>query len=77
MQVEVLPRLSRALEDGEAWERVRERLSYHALPMSPADLEACRFRMRSSHVPLKHAAWDYARECSRARPARCIRRRMR
>ena len=63
MQVEVLPRRGRTLEDGEAWERVRERLSYHASPMSPADLEACQFRMRSSHVPLKHAAEDYAREC--------------
>ena len=31
--------------------------------MSPADLEACQFRMRSSHVPLKHAAEDYARDC--------------
>jgi transglutaminase-like putative cysteine protease len=63
MQVEVLPRLSGTHEDGESWERVRERLSYHALPMSPADLEACQFRMRSSHVPLKHATWDYARDC--------------
>jgi transglutaminase-like putative cysteine protease len=63
MQVEVLPREHGALEDSEAWDRVRERLSYHASPMSDADLEACRFRMRSSHVPPKQAIEDYAREC--------------
>jgi len=63
MQVEVLPRQRDALEDSEAWDRVRERLSYHASPMSNADLEACRFRMRSNHVPPKQAIEDYAREC--------------
>jgi transglutaminase-like putative cysteine protease len=63
MQVEVLPRDSRPFDDSEAWDSVRERLSYHASPVSPADLEACQFRMRSSHVPLKHAVEDYAREC--------------
>src|ERR1700689_4387541 len=63
MQVEVLPREPGPLEDGEAWERVRERLSYHASPMNDADLDACRFRMRSSHVPLRQAIEDYAREC--------------
>jgi transglutaminase-like putative cysteine protease len=63
MQVEVLPRDSRALDDSEAWDRVRERLSYHASPVSPADLEAWQFRMRSRHVPLKHAVEEYAREC--------------
>ena len=63
MQVEVLPRKSGHLEDSEAWDRVRERLSYHASPMNHADLEACRFRMRSSHVPLRQAIEDYAREC--------------
>jgi transglutaminase-like putative cysteine protease len=65
MQVEVLPRGRRTLEDSETWERVRERLSYHASPMRAADLDACRFRMRSSHVPLKHAVEEYARECFR------------
>jgi transglutaminase-like putative cysteine protease len=64
MQVEVRPRGQR-LEDSDAWEYVRERLCYHASPVSPADLEACQFRMRSTHVPLKRAAEDYARECLR------------
>ena len=63
MQVEVLPRDRRLLGDSEAWDRVRERLSYRAAPMSRADLEACQFRMRSSHVPLKLSVEDYAREC--------------
>jgi len=63
MQVEVLPRDRGPLEDCEAWDHVRERLSYHASPMSLADLEACRFRMRSNHIPLKRAVEDYAREC--------------
>lgn len=63
MRVEVLPRNVRSLEESESWERVRERLCYHASPPRPADLEACRFRMRSRHVPLKDEAEDYAREC--------------
>jgi len=63
MQVEVLPRGAGPLEDSESWDRVRERLSYRASPMHHADLDACRFRMRSSHVPLKQAIEDYAREC--------------
>jgi len=63
MQVEVLPRNRGSLEDSEAWERVRDRLSYRAAPLSPAELDACRFRMRSSYVPLKRAVEEYAREC--------------
>jgi transglutaminase-like putative cysteine protease len=63
MQVEVLPRGGRPLEDSEAWERVRDRLTYHASAMNTADLDACRFRMRSSHVPLKHAVEEYSRAC--------------
>jgi transglutaminase-like putative cysteine protease len=63
MQVEVLTRGGPTVEDGEAWELVRERLSYRASPLSPADFEACQFRMRSTHVPLKRAVRDYAREC--------------
>ena len=63
MQVEVLPRELDSLQDSECWEEVRERLSYRAAPMGPADLDACQFRMRSSHVPLKQSVQDYAREC--------------
>ena len=63
MQVEVVPRVADSLESAEPWEAVRNRLSYHAAPLAAADLEACRFRMRSSHVLLKQAFEDYAKEC--------------
>ena len=63
MRVEVMPRDGGHLAQSESWEGVRERLRYHASAPNAADLEACQFRMRSSHVPLKHAAEDYAREC--------------
>jgi transglutaminase-like putative cysteine protease len=42
---------------------VRSRLSYHAAPMAGADLEACRFRMQSSHVLIKQTLEDYSRDC--------------
>jgi transglutaminase-like putative cysteine protease len=62
MQVDVIPRVADSLES-EPWETVRSRLSYHAVPLAQMDLEACRFRMRSSHVLLKRVFEDYAREC--------------
>jgi len=66
-RVDVLPRPQRPAAD--AWESVRERLSYRAAPMRAADLEACRFRMQSSHVPIKQALGDYAKDClDRSRP---------
>jgi transglutaminase-like putative cysteine protease len=63
MTVEILPRGAQSLESAEPWNALRSRLSYHAAPMAAADLEACRFRMRSSHVPLKLAFEDYSRDC--------------
>ncbi len=63
MQVEVFPRGPAGFGSAEPWETVRNRLSYHAAPVTDADLEACRFRMRSSHVLLKQTFEDYAREC--------------
>ncbi len=63
MQVEIIPRLGVSLESTEPWDSVRGRLSYHAAPMTVADLDACRFRMRSSHVLLKRAFEDYAEDC--------------
>lgn len=62
MQVQVLTRRRPPPEGSAPWEGVRERLRYHAAAMDPSDLEACRFRMRSSHVPLSQAAAEYARE---------------
>jgi transglutaminase-like putative cysteine protease len=63
LEVEIFPRGLQALQSAEAWEAVCSRLSYHAMPMAPEDLDACRFRMQSSHVPLKQAFVDYAQEC--------------
>ncbi len=63
LQVEIFPRALQLLESADVWEAVCHRLSYHAIPMAPEDLDACRFRMQSSHVPLKQAFVDYAEEC--------------
>jgi transglutaminase-like putative cysteine protease len=63
MQVEIFPRRSESLDATEPWDELRTRLSYHAAPVTTEDLEACRFRMRSSHVPLKLIFEDYAADC--------------
>ena len=63
MEVEIVPRNFASLDCAEAWESLRNRLSYHAAAVNDSDLEACRFRMRSSHVPLKLSFEDYARDC--------------
>jgi transglutaminase-like putative cysteine protease len=63
MQVEIIPRGVVSLEAAEPWDRLRSRLSYHAAAFASAELEACRFRMRSSHVPLKLAFEEYAADC--------------
>jgi transglutaminase-like putative cysteine protease len=63
MQVEVRARDARMLESSEPWDALRHRLSYHAVPMSAADLDACRFRMQSDHVQIKQSVEDYAKDC--------------
>jgi transglutaminase-like putative cysteine protease len=62
MEVEIFPRALGELDAAEPWDALRNRLSYHASPMAAADLDACRFRMRSSHVPIKLAFEDYTRD---------------
>jgi len=62
MEVEVRPRPG-GLPAGDSWESVRSRLSYRAEPMNAGDLEACWFRMQSSHVLIKRALGDYAEDC--------------
>ena len=62
MQVEIFARSLGPLDAAEPWGALRDRLSYHASPMSGADLDACRFRMRSGHVPLKLAFEEYTRD---------------
>jgi transglutaminase-like putative cysteine protease len=63
MQVEVLPRSPEPLDSADAWDTLRKRLSYHAAAVGTEDLEACRFRMRSTHVPLKSSFEEYAQDC--------------
>lgn len=63
MQVEIFPRGPESLESAAPWDTLRNRLGYHAAAVSGADLEACRFRMRSSHVPLKLCFEEYAQDC--------------
>jgi transglutaminase-like putative cysteine protease len=63
MDVEIFPRNAASLEAADPWDAVRHRLSYRAVPMPAADVEACRFRMQSSHVLLKQAFQDYAENC--------------
>jgi transglutaminase-like putative cysteine protease len=63
MRVEILPRDAESPDAAEPWDELRRRLAYHAVLVSPADLEACRFRMRSTHVPLKLAFEEYAADC--------------
>jgi transglutaminase-like putative cysteine protease len=63
MQVEIFPRGAQSLDAAEPWDGLRHRLSYHAAPVALADLDACRFRMRSPHVPLKLAFENYAGDC--------------
>jgi transglutaminase-like putative cysteine protease len=63
VEVEVFPRSLGPLDSGEPWDALRGRLSYHAAAVTGADLEACRFRMRSNHVPLKLAFEEYAKDC--------------
>jgi transglutaminase-like putative cysteine protease len=63
MRVEIFPRAPEPLATCEPWETLCERLCYHAAPLAAADLEACRYRMRSDHVPIKQIFWDYAADC--------------
>ena len=63
MAVEIFPRDAVSLETADPWDAVRNGLSYHAVPLPAADVEACRFRMRSSHVLLKQVFQDYAGDC--------------
>jgi len=47
----------------DSWERVRERLAYHARPRTAEWLEAVRFRNESPYVRIKRVFGDFAREC--------------
>ena len=45
------------------WQQVQDLLTYAGQPLSDAYLDACRFRMESSHVKIKHAFVEYAAAC--------------
>ena len=61
--VEVRMPQDAAAADSLPWEAVRDQLQYSALPVSDELLDACRFRMESSYVKIKHAFTDYAADC--------------
>jgi transglutaminase-like putative cysteine protease len=63
LQIEIFARSLDSPESAQPWEAVCDRLGYHAAALAPEDLDACRFRMQSDHVPLKQAFADYAEEC--------------
>ena len=46
-----------------AWEEVRDALTYSGQPMTPAYMDACRFRMESSYVRVKQAFTEYGADC--------------
>jgi transglutaminase-like putative cysteine protease len=52
-----------APEQSLAWEEVSRQLGFPVNAATPESLEACRFRMESGYVRVKHAFTDYAAEC--------------
>ncbi len=49
--------------NSEPWEAVAIRLRYSGRPLTGEQLEACRFRMESSYIRIKHAFTDYGADC--------------
>ncbi len=69
LHVEVRSAPPAAPEQALPWEQVSEQLCYPANAATPERLEACRFRMESGYVRVKHAFTDYAADCfAPARP---------
>ena len=61
--VEVRPPGDAVATESAAWEEVRDALNYSGEPMTAGHLDACRFRMESSIVPVKQVFSDYAADC--------------
>ncbi len=61
--VEVRPAAAGSAADSEPWERVGARLRYCAKPLTAELLDACRYRMESSYIGVKHAFSEYAADC--------------
>jgi transglutaminase-like putative cysteine protease len=49
--------------DSEPWESAAALLRYSARALTPDLLEACRFRMESSYIRVKHAFTEYGADC--------------
>lgn len=63
LRVEVLPRAPLELGDSPSWEGTCAALGYGGQELSPALLEATRYRFESPYVRLKQAFVDYAAAC--------------
>jgi len=63
LRVEVLARPSLDFSLSADWDATRSALTYSGRPMSPAILEACRFRFESPYVHLKQTFVDFSESC--------------
>ncbi|WP_439860922.1 transglutaminase family protein [Pseudomonas sp. MBLB4136] len=67
LRIEVLARPALTLTDSPPWESISGALSYSGRALSPALLDAARYRFESPYVRLKQAFVDYADDCFPAR----------
>ncbi|MEP6883887.1 MAG: transglutaminase family protein [Gammaproteobacteria bacterium] len=63
VEVEVSAPAHAPAADSAPWEEVRDALSYSGRPLGAVHLDACRFRMESSHVRIKQVFGDYGADC--------------
>jgi transglutaminase-like putative cysteine protease len=63
LTVEVLARPTLDFSQSPAWEETRNALTYSSQPLSPAILDACRYRFESPYVHLKRNFVDFSESC--------------
>ncbi|WP_321850172.1 transglutaminase family protein [Pseudomonas paraveronii] len=63
LTVEVLARPQLDFQQSLAWDQTRDSLTYSSQPLSPALIEACRFRFESPYVHLKKTFVDFSESC--------------
>jgi transglutaminase-like putative cysteine protease len=61
VNLEAVPELP--VDEGEAWEQVRDQLCYHARTRDQDCLEAMRFKGESPYVRIKRVFSDFAQDC--------------